>query len=90
MSKQQRISSSPKRRLDGAEEKWKSIFGGRWNELRAWVESGWREEQQSESANSCLSDRWKEGGREEGKERVRQRTTGGDKADEERTSSKTS
>lgn len=29
-----------------------------------WGDSGQSEQQQSESANSCLSDRWKEGGRE--------------------------
>lgn len=42
-------------------------------------DSGRSEQQQRESASSCLSDRWKEGGRE--RERVRQWTTGGDKVD---------
>ena len=66
--------------------------GGKWN-IKAYLEGdrgteglglnqGRSAQQQRESANSCLSDRWKEGRREG--ERVRQWTTRRDKADKKR------
>ncbi len=47
--------------------KYKSIFGRGWRNGGLGLnqgDSGRREQQQRESANSCLSDRWSEGGRE--------------------------
>lgn len=65
--------------------KYKSIFGGGCSNGGRGLkqgDSGRTEQQQRESASSCLSDRWREGGREGG--RVRQGTAGGDKVDKKR------